>query len=952
MAGHTRQTSVTETVNSMLRSVDAEPAALEPTLRRHLETCLQIDLRSVRIAATPALAGSGRTGATIGTYIWLDPTIPTPDEAWLLAHECAHVAQFATGRTAGLGHADRRFVAATRLALEREADEVADAVCAGDGVGRYRGNAPSKPTLGEGHVLWHDSFEHHVLGDLPTADVVAIVGNLANRTQVLSRQVELLALWISNPAAVTQTQIATICPWIRTVRLKASGLLVTYGELNALPDYLAIGQAADDVNGDVLLPILQFIRQQTYNQCQKLLGGPGSTPFASAVVGPSVPFFSLINKLVESAAVDELTANLGYRNTDHYLAVLTRNACHFAPFSWFRWRDYHQTARALAVRAHAAADSTAKAQLTHDAWVYAGYGDHFLQDSFAAGHLVNKTLIMQWFVEWVAGQSLNPVADWDIVKMSTTQLQPGLAGRVLYEPGYEGESNDPQTAEDQDSYAARMARCAVQANPGLSIDAAYQNYLVFLSSLITQSASAAIHDHYNENSLTVSSVAHSAPYEIWGDDTFFTGSNGSEGALETSATTQMSQEAINEILSGGTTSIGVDDIRSHFPTQMQSDGQMIGVERWNDTQKAFCESTIFPSLHSFIVRVASPRANNVSRDQDLAVQWSSSLPGTGFTVTSVTQTPGASFAASAGKVFRLHPRTGAVLGSTSIGSGETRLADDGTSVYAGGDGKVDRIGADGTSTVWSTILSHAGGVVDLVVDGGRVFASSNGSLYQLDAESGTVTKQAMFASRFGTGDYTANVIVAGGDVVVGAHGYVYRYSGDTLDQRWECSLSSVGYHLVDVAVVRGTVLAGTNGYLLTVDLSSGRQRSKHLATSAVGVGDYTTQVATDGTIAFVGVHGYVYGVPVTDPTHTAWTCSLPDARYTVVGVDAEDGRLYAGSYGYMYRIDPASGALLRSVRLASAMGAGDYTTRLSPSVDRTAMVGSHGYVYGVTFAEH
>ena len=30
-----------------------------------------------------------------------------------------------------------------------------------------------------------------------------------------------------------------------------------------------------------------------------------------------------------------------------------------------------------------------------------GYADHFLQDSFAAGHLVNKTLVMQWWVEFV-----------------------------------------------------------------------------------------------------------------------------------------------------------------------------------------------------------------------------------------------------------------------------------------------------------------------------------------------------------------------------------------------------------------------------------------------------------------------------------------------------------------------------------------------------------------------
>jgi hypothetical protein len=919
---------------------------LSATQRRSLEDLLQIGLDSVRVVYTPA--PGGRAGASAGTHVWIDSTRPASEQAWLVAHECAHVAQLAAGRTVGLSRIDEHD--ARRTVLEREADAVADAVCAGRRVTHYGGlTLPREPTLA-GPVLWHDSFEHHTLGDLPTDDIVAIVGNQANRTQIVNQRVTLLSLWITSPTSVTEAQITAICPWIRTVRLQASGLLVTYGELNALPDYIAEGQDADQIDAGVLLPILQFIRQQTYNEFQKMLGQGGSTTFQYAVYGPGIPFFGFLNKILESQAVDELTADLGYRNTDHYLAVLTRNACHFAPFSWFRWRDSHQTARTLAAQAYASNDPSTKAQLTHDAWVYVGYADHFLQDSFAAGHLVNKTLIMQWFVEWAAGQP-SPIADWDEVKMSTTQLQPGLAGRVLYQPGYAGESNDPQTAEDQDSYAARMARTAVQANQGLSVDAAYQNYLVFLSSLITQSASAAIHDYYNDNSLTVASAACTTPYEIWGDDTFFTGANGSEGARETSATTQMSQEAINEILSNGSTSISVDDIRSHFPTQVQSGGQLIGIEQWNDTQKAFCAEYIFPSLHNFIVRLASPRAYNVSRDQDLGVEWSTSLPNTGFTVTSVTQLPVAAFAASAGTVFKLDPETGAVLGSTSVGADEVRLANDGTSVYAGCDGAVARIAADGNSRVWSTALPSASGVVDVVVDGTRLFASSNGYLYLVDTGSGAVINKTMFASIWGTGDYTANLLVVGGDVIVGSHGYVYRYAGDTLNQRWECSLSGAGYQQVDVAIVGGTILAGTNGSIYTVDAGSGAQRTGYQVTSPVGVGDYTTQVATDGTTAFVGVHGYVYGVSLANPTATAWTCSLPNARYTVVSVDFEGGRLYAGSYGYLFRLDPSTGQLVRSMQPTSSLGVGDYTTRIAPSLDGRAIVGIHGYAYGVTFLD-
>src|SRR4029077_5167445 len=104
------------------------------------------------------------------------------------------------------------------------------------------------------------------------------------------------------------------------------------------------------------------------------------------------------------------------------------------PFSWHRWQASHLIARDLATRSHDEPDPNEKARLKHQALVQQGYGDHFLQDSFAAGHLVNKTLIMQWFIAWAANQKLVPVANWDVVKNVTADLQPGLAGRALYSP--------------------------------------------------------------------------------------------------------------------------------------------------------------------------------------------------------------------------------------------------------------------------------------------------------------------------------------------------------------------------------------------------------------------------------------------------------------------------------------------------------------------------------------
>src|SRR6266436_8695034 len=196
----------------------------------------------------------------------------------------------------------------------------------------------------------------------------------------------------------------------------------------------------------------------------------------------------------------------------------------------------------------------------------------------------------------------------------TTSLQPGLAGRQLYNPSYGGKSNDPQTAEDQPAYMQRLQTTGVLPGPG-DEDTSYQNYLTSLSSLITQSASASIHDFYNSHSLWVGSVAHPAAYEVWGDATLLSGSNGGDGAQFTSEMAQMSQQSIRELLANGQTSVTAQQIRDHFPTTvLTNNNQMISLEAWNNTQQSFCASYIFPQLHDIIVRIVNPRVSNVSQD--------------------------------------------------------------------------------------------------------------------------------------------------------------------------------------------------------------------------------------------------------------------------------------------------------------------------------------------------
>ncbi|MEO7288842.1 MAG: DUF4157 domain-containing protein [Jatrophihabitantaceae bacterium] len=937
-------------------------------VRRWLERGFDTDLAAVRVRTDPAAARLAALlnarAFTSGRDIYFAAGAYQPDTAagrFLIAHEVAHVIQQAAGVLPPgryRGRAGDRF--------ERDADEVATRLLVGIELEpAQRGvRVPatgSRPLA----VQCHDSFEHRALGDLATADLRSISDRSGQWADVVRRQIQLLWLWHQNPEAVTEQQVTALCPWIRTLRLPASGLLVTYGELNALPDYIATAATADTIDRLTLLPILQFIRQEGYIQLNKLLGQSASYHFADSVYTPNQLLPGLLNTLLGSQALDTLTSHLGSEGTDHYSALLGRNACHFAPFSWYRWQSSYLIARDLASKAHQSSDPATKAQLAHQAWIQVGYADHFLQDSFAAGHLVNKTMIMQWFIEWAAGQSLVPVADWDIVKRMTSRLQPGLMGRQLYGLDFAGPSNDPQTSEDLATYDQRRANIGLVVGESGNLAGAYQDYLSFMSSLITQSSSAAIHDYYNSNSLWVASVAHPEPYEVWGDDTLLSGSNGGEGVSQTSATSQLSQQSILELINTGRTDITPTAIRSHFPTKARnSSGTMATLEAWNETQRNLCGQTIFPGLHDIVVRILNPRIANISLDQDLATRWSASLPSAGYHVTSVLQVGRRVFSASNGYVYELDPNTGAVLHSLRVsdpvgtGDYETRLATDGNTLFVGVHGYVYGIKLNDLSRVgWTTSLPRAGYLVVEVCFSGsnRVYACSNGYLYELDPATGAVLGSVLLGSRFGTGDYTATLRMLGSSaILVGMHGYVYRINTNSFQSvAWEASLPNAGYNLVDVLIRDGAVYAGSAGYAYQLDLASGHVQHSLRVTGAVGVGDYTTTLAAGDSSLFVASHGYVYALTYGDWSRTRWTANLAGNRYEMANLASFAGQLVAGSYGYLYRIDPNTGAIPRSSLLASAIGVGDYRTRLVVEHGTgTLYVGAHGYSYRVAAVQH
>jgi hypothetical protein len=232
-------------------------------------------------------------------------------------------------------------------------------------------------------------------------------------------------------------------------------------------------------------------------------------------------------------------------------------------------------------------------QLLTRGQLYAGYADHFLQDSFAAGHLINKTLIMQWYVEWLASSRI-PVPDRRLLAAMTFEHQPLLHGPSYYspEPGGTGPqlypkgngdphaATDPQTAIEAGTMTERIEASGVAGNTVAERRAAYAQYLAFLGSSVAQLAAGVVHGYFNKRSLIVASQAHGPRYRIWGDRTLFAGEAGAAQAAEAA---HASRRAIAELLRHGETDISSRQIFDSFPRYVEANGRLLTLPEWHDT---------------------------------------------------------------------------------------------------------------------------------------------------------------------------------------------------------------------------------------------------------------------------------------------------------------------------------------------------------------------------------
>ncbi|HEX6678045.1 MAG TPA: hypothetical protein VF486_23890 [Actinomycetes bacterium] len=495
-----------------------------------------------------------------------------------------------------------------------------------------RGGA--RPVAGSGStqgaplsVQRHSSFEHTLLGNTPPKQLGDAAVTAKDRAHLLQE------LWVQTAFFARDAGLdpRSRFPNVRWIQLRASGLWVSYGELNSLADYLP--ENVDGLARNVVEPVLQRMRRGTSAQLGRrefkgqASGGFWETPAA---------YLDVFEVVATEKGLDRATASLG---AQRYFGLVSRNACHFAPYSWHRWARFHEEATGHALAFYHGNQNkqvpikdidTSVDEHLRQAWLSNGYGDHYLQDSFAAGHLINKTLVMQWFVDYVNGLSSKwwdllgrmwwgddtkpwyGMPDDQVMATMGTRQQPHMAGQNLYErPTSAGTTSmdrdrgeavtDPQTALERGSHEQRVAGSGVNATTSYTREQNYQAYLRFLNSSFLQLAAGMTHDYLNERGLVVGNDRGDTLH-VGGDSTLLTKS-GRLGATVAAEAAQMSQRAIDELSRTGTTEITVERISALFPTKVWasagSDGttRPLPLEEWQDeVLHQLCLRKIFPDV--------------------------------------------------------------------------------------------------------------------------------------------------------------------------------------------------------------------------------------------------------------------------------------------------------------------------------------------------------------------
>lgn len=332
------------------------------------------------------------------------------------------------------------------------------------------------------------------------ADQIAdLQGKKEDVRHTIEQEMDRLYQWRNNPEAAQMAEGELGKPtkgkddtWnvpLVSIPCADGSVTVAYSEINTLPDLFGNPEAIAKTPKAKVLGLLQGVRQQAYIELDNLyveLFKKSRNKLHNRILpdddfqgarGPRAQ--AVIDKAYEirmESQVNSDTTRKG-EESDAYFAALERNACHFFPENKKQWQGYHEQARDLAEEAadarmvadafRDAGDSESAAtwdqkaaEFGNKALLQNAFGEHYLQDAYAGGHLVNKTAIMQWFVQWLDSKG----------GLGTTDFGQSQFAMAKYAANQKLESN-PQRLDDRikrgelGSFAEGSKEVGMQSTP-------------------------------------------------------------------------------------------------------------------------------------------------------------------------------------------------------------------------------------------------------------------------------------------------------------------------------------------------------------------------------------------------------------------------------------------------------------------------------------------------------
>jgi hypothetical protein len=267
---------------------------------------------------------------------------------------------------------------------------------------------------------------------------------------------------------------------------KPPGVLFSYGDLVTMADLFESAQQLTEEDAGLLTVIKGLIREE--------------------VAGGSVS-----------------TERWMKATRDRYLPLAERNFRHFSPNLFFEsrklsrslldhnhkqtWEEHHQRAITAARSAPVDLSRTKTSQANNWPLVINAFGDHFLTDAFAAGHVVNKQEIAELFKSrFFANGKLNAEGAGFFDKVAKEAWHGKVAEKFTA----------LETFEPHDAWWN-----IVDWNPNINSASRFATVLKGVAEKapdkVANLAVKAVHDHYNKVGLEVVNDAGQGPWKLTGD---------------------------------------------------------------------------------------------------------------------------------------------------------------------------------------------------------------------------------------------------------------------------------------------------------------------------------------------------------------------------------------------------------------------------------------------------